>query len=155
LLYSRLRLLLIKIMIIEQAKNQRELIVATLSAEKLPVDDLPETLDNFLVATENGQLIGVGGLEIYGAYGLLRSLAVLPGHRNKGVAGKLIERLESLAALRGLKALYLLTETAPQYFAGKAFQKITRDEVPDEVKQSSEFSHVCPVSAIVMKKNIN
>ena len=141
-------------MMIKQAKDQRELIVAILSAEKLPVDDLPETLDNFLVATENGQLIGVGGLEIYGAYGLLRSLAVSPGHRNKGVAGKLIERLESLAALRGLKALYLLTETAPGYFEGKAFQKITRDEVPDEVKRSSEFSHVCPVSAIVMKKNI-
>jgi amino-acid N-acetyltransferase len=142
-------------MLIEQAGNQRESIAAILSAEKLPVDDLPETLDNFLVATENGLLIGVGGLEIYGAYGLLRSLAILPGYRNRGAAGKIIKRLESLAALRGLKALYLLTETAPEYFAGKAFQKITRDEVPDEVKQSPEFSHVCPASAIVMKKNIN
>jgi amino-acid N-acetyltransferase len=141
-------------MIIEQANNQREDIAAILSAEKLPVDDLPETLDNFLVATETGKLIGVAGLEIYGAYGLLRSLAVLPGYRNKGIAGKLLARLESLAASRGLKELYLLTETAPGYFAAKAFQNITRNEVPEEVKQSSEFSHVCPVSAIVMKKSI-
>jgi amino-acid N-acetyltransferase len=141
-------------MVIEQANNQREDIAAILSAEKLPVNDLPETLDNFLAAAENGLLIGVVGLEIYGAYGLLRSLAILPEYRNKGIAGKLIERLESLALLRGVKELYLLTETAPEYFAGRAFQKITRDEVPGEVKQSSEFSHVCPVSAIVMKKNI-
>ena len=139
-------------MIIEQAKNQRDDIAAILSAQKLPVEDLPEVLDNFLLAKESDQLIGVLGLEIYGAYGLLRSLAVIPEYRNKGIASKLIERLESLAALTGLTELYLLTETAPEYFAAKSFQKITRDEVPDEVKQSSEFSHICPVSAIVMKK---
>ncbi len=141
-------------MLIAQATNQRETIAATLLLAKLPIEDLPETLDNFLVAIENGRLIGVIGLEIYGDYGLLRSLAVLPAHRNKGIAGKLIERLESLAGLKGLKELYLLTETAPEYFASKAFQKISRDEVPDEVKTSSEFSHVCPASAIVMKKSI-
>jgi len=141
-------------MLIEPINNKSADIAAILSAEKLPVDDLPGTLDNFLAATENGLTIGVVGLEIYGVYGLLRSLAVLPGYRGKGIAGKLIEQLESLAARSGLKALYLLTETAPEYFAGKGFQKITRDEVPDEVKQSSEFSHVCPVSAIVMKTKI-
>jgi amino-acid N-acetyltransferase len=141
-------------MIIEQAINRREGIEAILSAEKLPVADLPETLDNFLVATDNEQLIGVVGLEIYGTYGLLRSLAVLPEYRNKGVAGKLIERIEGLAASQSLNELYLLTETAAEYFAGRAFQQVTRDEVPDDVKHSSEFSHVCPVSAIVMKKSI-
>jgi amino-acid N-acetyltransferase len=142
-------------MLIEQVKNQRNSITAILSAEKLPVDDLPEILDNFLIATENEQLIGVAGLEIYGAYGLLRSLAVSPEYRDKGVAGKLIERLESMAGLKGLKELFLLTETASEYFAVRGFQKITRDEVPGGIKQSSEFSHVCPVSATVMKKNIS
>ena len=139
-------------MIIEKAKNKTEAIAAILSAEKLPVDDLPEPLDNFLVAVDGEQLIGVIGLEIYGGYGLLRSLAVLPGHRNRGIAGKLIQQLEDLATSRDLTELYLLTETAPGYFVRKGFRKITRDMVPDDVKKSSEFSHVCPVSAIVMKK---
>jgi amino-acid N-acetyltransferase len=138
-------------MLIEQAKNKREAITTMLIAEKLPVDDLPKTLDNFLVATEDGKLIGVIGLEKYDDYGLLRSLAVLPDYRNKGVAAQLIGHLEKST---GLKELYLLTETASKYFAGKGFQKITRDEVPEGVKMSSEFSHVCPVSAIVMKKSI-
>jgi len=140
---------------IEQAKDRREAIARILSAEKLPVDDLPELLDNFLVAIESEELIGVAGLEIYGAYGLLRSLAVVAAYRNQGLAWKLIERVESLAATMGLKELFLLTGTAPGYFAGKGFQKISRDEVPEELKQSSEFSHVCPVSAIVMKKPLN
>ena len=141
-------------MLIEQATDQRERIAAILSMENLPVADLPLILDNFLIATEGGQAVGVVGLEIYGDYGLLRSLAVLPGFRNKGVAGELIKFIEGLARLKGLKEMYLLTETASDYFAGKAYQKSTRDEVPDEVKGSSEFSHVCPVSATVMKKAI-
>jgi amino-acid N-acetyltransferase len=142
-------------MLIERATDQRGDITAILSAEKLPVDDLPETLDNFFVATEEGQLTGVAGIEIYGDYGLLRSLTVRPDYRRMGIAGKLIESIENLAALKGLKELYLLTETAPAYFAAKGFQKITRDKVPDEIKKSSEFSHVCPLSATVMKKSIS
>ncbi len=142
-------------MLFEQAKNQREDIVAILCAEKLPVDDLPESLDNFLVAMENGKLIGVIGLEVYSAYGLLRSLAVLPEYRNKRVAGKLLKRLESVAKLSGLHTLYLLTETAPNYFKNKGFTQISREQVPTEIQSSSEFSHVCPVSAIVMKKSIS
>jgi amino-acid N-acetyltransferase len=139
-------------MIIEKAKNNRDAIAALLSTEKLPVDDLPETLDNFLVASENDQLIGVIGLEIYGEFGLLRSLAVLPAHRNNGIAGKLILQLETLAKSSGLKELYLFTETSPEYFAGSGFERTTRDEVPGDLKKSSEFSYVCPVSAVVMKK---
>lgn len=141
-------------MLIKQANN-RDAIVAILTAEKLPVADLPGTLDNFFAAIENGQLAGVIGLEIHGAYGLLRSLVVLPGYRNIGLAGRLIEQLEILAASLGLQEVYLLTETAAGYFTGKHFLAITRDEVPDEIKQSSEFSHMCPVSAIVMKKSIS
>jgi amino-acid N-acetyltransferase len=141
-------------MLIEKAKGREE-IAAMLSAEKLPVDDLPEHPDNFFVATDNGRLTGVIGLEIYGDYGLLRSLAVVSEYRNKGIAGKLMEQLESIAKSKGLKELYLLTETAPGYFERKGFQKVTRNGVPEEVKTSSEFSHVCPVSAIVMKKLIS
>jgi amino-acid N-acetyltransferase len=111
-------------------------------------------LDNFVVAIEGAAIIGVAGLEIYGSYGLLRSVAVNADHRGKGVAGKLLERIEVLAASEALKEIYLLTETAPDYFGGKGYGKITRAGVPIEVQQSSEFSHVCPQSAIVMKKTI-
>ncbi|MGZ4009031.1 MAG: arsenic resistance N-acetyltransferase ArsN2 [Mucilaginibacter sp.] len=139
-------------MIISEAINHREGIIALLSAEKLPVDDLPAALDNFLVVHEGDSIIGVVGLEIYGDYGLLRSLSVSPGSRGQGIAGKLVEQIESLGRSKGLKAVYLLTETAPEYFAGKGYVKITRADVPADVQQSSEFSHVCPQSAIVMRK---
>ncbi|TFF37738.1 arsenic resistance N-acetyltransferase ArsN2 [Mucilaginibacter psychrotolerans] len=141
-------------MIIDQAHTYRDKIVELLAAEKLPVADLPETLDNFIVAIQDGSLVGVGGVEVYGNNGLLRSLAVHPEHRGAGIAGKLLAQLDSMSKKNGLLALYLLTETAPTYFEQKSYTRITRVEVPAEVQRSSEFSHVCPVSAIVMKKEL-
>ena len=142
-------------MIIEKAQNYKEQVTALLKAEKLPVADLPEGLDNFLVVIELNAVVGVAGIEVYGSYGLLRSLAVAPAHRNEGIAGKLISSIEAMAKQKELDALYLLTETAAEYFKSKGFTQITRAQVPAEVQTSSEFSHVCPVSAIVLTKNLN
>ena len=141
-------------MIIDQAQTYRDKIVELLAAEKLPVADLPETLYNFIVAIQDGNVVGVGGVEVYGSYGLLRSLAVQSDHRSTGIAGKLLARLDRLSKQKGLTELYLLTETAPVYFERKNYCKITREDVPADVQRSSEFSHVCPVSAIVMKKEL-
>jgi amino-acid N-acetyltransferase len=135
-----------------KAIHHRESIAAILDTEKLPSGDLPSTLENFVVALQNGEVIGVAGLEIYTDYGLLRSLAVKPIFRDKGVAGKLLLQIEDLASSKGLKAIYLMTETAPGYFNNKGYIKVTRTEVPLAIQASSEFSHVCPQSAIVMKK---
>ena len=139
----------------EQADNYRESIIALLTAEKLPTADLPETLDTFLVTKQDGEVTGVVGLEIYGNFALLRSLAVDKAYRNQGLANTLLTEIEALAASKNLKAIYLLTETAPDYFSRKGYDKITRADVPAEVQQSTEFSHVCPQSAIVMRKFIN
>ncbi|MES2267379.1 MAG: arsenic resistance N-acetyltransferase ArsN2 [Bacteroidota bacterium] len=141
-------------MIIDQASPYKEKVIELLAAEKLPVADLPQTLDNFIVAIQDGNVVGVGDVEVYGLYGLLRSLAVRPDHRSTGIAGKLLARLDMIGKQKGLTELYLLTETAPAYFERKNYTKITRDDVPAEVQRSSEFSHVCPVSAIVMKKEL-
>ncbi|MFA6087203.1 arsenic resistance N-acetyltransferase ArsN2 [Mucilaginibacter sp.] len=141
-------------MIIDQAQPYKDKIIELLAAEKLPIADLPETLDNFIVAIQDGTVIGVGGVEVFGNYGLLRSLAVQPEKRGLGIAGKLLARLDAMCKLKGLIELYLLTETAPAYFERKSYLKITREDVPTEVRVSSEFSHVCPVSAIVMKKTL-
>jgi amino-acid N-acetyltransferase len=141
-------------MIITQAKNYREDIISLLSSEKQPAGDLPAILENFLIAVQDDELIGVIGLEIYGNYGLLRSLAVKPAFRYQSIASKLIAQIEALTVSKGLKAVFLLTETAADYFSRKGYEKITRNDVPKEVQQSSEFSHVCPQSAIVMKKEI-
>ena len=54
------------------AENYRDIIINLLKDENLPVDDLPATLSNFLVAIEVQEVIGLVGLEIYGSFALLR-----------------------------------------------------------------------------------
>ena len=138
----------------ETATHYRKSIIALLISEKLPVADLPQTLDNFIVTLQGDKLTGVAGLEISGLYGLLRSLAVEKAFRNQGIANQLLSKIERLAISNQVTEIYLLTETASNYFIKKGFQHITRDEVPAEIQQTSLFSKICPQSAIVMKKQI-
>lgn len=134
--------------------DYRKQIEALLKAEKLPIADLPTSLENFVIATIGDDIIGVAGLEIYGDHALLRSLAVKSQYRDQGIAGQLVQKIENLAQEKGLKDVYLLTETAANYFARKNYQPVPRDNAPAEIKLSSEFSSVCPQSAVLMMKLI-
>ncbi|HYC30413.1 MAG TPA: arsenic resistance N-acetyltransferase ArsN2 [Chitinophagaceae bacterium] len=135
--------------------TQRSDIISLLSAEKLPVEDLPAQLDHFFVATDNNKVVGAIGLEEYNGHGLLRSMVVRSDHRNKNIAAALVMELEAYALSLGISEMYLLTETAASYFERKGYSKIERANVPAALHASSEFSHVCPVSATVMKKQLH
>jgi amino-acid N-acetyltransferase len=121
-----------------------------LRSSNLPADDLNFEKDLLVGYYEGDDLVGTGGLEIYGPYALLRSLSVKLGIRGKSVGSTIAEFLLEEARKRKLKAIYLLTETAHGFFEKKGFRDIQRDEVPAEVKRSSEFTTVCPVSAAAM-----
>ena len=136
-------------------EDQRRSIISLLQSEKLPTEDLPGSLDNFFVALEGDAIVAAIGLEQYGNCGLLRSMVVNKEHRNKNIASGLVKELESEAFASGIDCIYLLTETAPLYFEKKGYKTVTREETPEAIKASSEFKNVCPVSAIVMKKNLN
>jgi len=139
---------------IQRGTDYRPGITELLVASKLPADDLPASLDQFVVVLHEESVIGVAGIEPYQKYGLLRSVAVQPSYQNKGIAAALLKHAESLAAANGIRTLFLLTETAERYFARKGYETVNRDEVPEMLKQSSEFSHVCPKSALVMQKQL-
>ncbi len=125
-----------------------------LTASSLPLDGVREALPAFVVAeaaTASGDdIVGVAGLEVRGADALLRSVAVHPDWRSHGLGRALVTRVISDAEARGLRALYLLTTTAEQYFPSFGFHTVARDAVPDEVRETAEFRSVCPASATVM-----
>jgi amino-acid N-acetyltransferase len=140
--------------IIQANQTHRQLIIELLKTEKLPVEDLPGSLDHFLVAIININLVGVIGLEPYVPYGLLRSMVVREDYRGQNIASLLIQSLEKHATGLNIGSIYLLTETASNYFTKQGYTHVDRTEVPEAIKQSTEFSSVCPVSAIVMKKSL-
>jgi len=138
--------------IIQANQTHRQAIIELLKTEKLPVEDLPGNLDHFFVASMDGDVIGAIGLEQYPPFGLLRSMVVRKDYRNQKVAAALVETQEKHASRLKIDWIYLLTETASTYFTKKGYKPVERLEVPDAIQQSTEFSSVCPVSAIVMKK---
>ncbi|HEY8937410.1 MAG TPA: arsenic resistance N-acetyltransferase ArsN2 [Cyclobacteriaceae bacterium] len=123
---------------------------ALLQSSNLPYADL-NYKDHILVGYyENHELIGTGGLEVYDGYALLRSLAVKMGVRGLSIGSFITKDLIEQARKKKLKGIYLLTETAHGFFQLKGFKDVDRKSVPDVVKSSTEFSHVCPTTAACM-----
>jgi amino-acid N-acetyltransferase len=117
---------------------------------QLPTVGIPNIIEDFLVAESGEDLVGVVGMEYCCNYGLLRSTAVSPEWRSKGIARRLVEQIIARAESRGIHALYLLTTTAESYFPSFGFRPTTRGEVPAEVQATDEFRGACPASATVM-----
>ncbi|KIC90928.1 hypothetical protein HY58_07795 [Flavihumibacter sp. ZG627] len=129
-------------------------VCSLLNSEQLPTSDLRPDLDHFLIAELNDIPVAVLGLDPYGKDGLLRSMIVKREFRRHGIASKLVTELESYARHQGIEMLYLVTNTAEDYFSRKGFNIITRTDVPDTVAVSAEFNGLCPASSTLMRKSI-
>jgi amino-acid N-acetyltransferase len=128
---------------------------ALLTASALPLDGVHDALPCFVVAEEGGEIVGVAGIEacgVTGEHALLRSVAVAPSWRNRGLGRVLVKRAIAEAEARGTRALYLLTTTADKYFPSFGFSVTARDAVPDDVRATAEFQGACPASATVMTR---
>lgn len=126
-----------------------------LQASDLPWRDLRFDRDLLVGYYEGDSLVGTGCLEIYGTEALLRSLSVRLGIRGKSIGTGITQFLLQHARNKNIRSVYLLTETARDFFLKKGFLEINRSNVPESIKSSSEFSNVCPASAIVMKLDLS
>lgn len=102
------------------------------------------------MAGNSNIIVGCIGIEEYSSDGLLRSFAVLKRLRGKGIGEKLLHNLLTYCSQRGINTLHLLTETAEGYFSKKGFALASRDQAPDSIKGTSEFTDLCPASCTYM-----
>jgi amino-acid N-acetyltransferase len=135
------------------SQTDLEPIRTLLAACDLPAEDLtPALLARFLVATDAGAVVGCVGLERVADGALLRSLAVDPAHRGRGIAERLCDDAEELALAAGAGTLYLLTTTAAEYFEARGFEPVPRHSLPPSVQATVQFRELCPATAAAMKK---
>ncbi len=125
-----------------------------LSSFRLPVSDIDDSGIEFWVYKHDGEVVGCVGLQSAGEAGLLRSLAVREEQRGTGVGKSLVHELLGQARKKGIKELYLLTETAASYFLALGFREAEKDSVPEKIRATKEFSALCPDSAVCMQLNI-
>ena len=87
------------------------LVHSLLERSGLPQEGLDTSLETLIVARKAEQVIGCAALEVYGNVSLLRSVAVDPAHRSKGLGQQMVEMQLAQARRRGIQEVYLLTET--------------------------------------------
>lgn len=140
--------------LIKAAETDRKGLTSLLSAVNLPTNDLPASLESFLLVKGGSKIIGCIGLEVYKKTALLRSFATDSTYRNQKIGQKLFEGIIDLAKSLGVEIIFLITTTAEGYFSKRGFQITARENVPGEVKATSQFSDVCPSTALVMSLKI-
>ena len=93
----------------------------------LDTDNVEKNLPEFIVAENDTKTLGCACLDI-GNIVELRSIAVLPTYRNKGVGSKLVEA--SLERATELTDVIYLRTTSPVFFEKKGFARL-----PDKEKK--------------------
>jgi amino-acid N-acetyltransferase len=126
----------------------RELIAAA----GLPLDGLHDAC-HVLVADADGLVVGTVALEQHGSGRdtalLLRSVAVHPSWRDRGIGAALIASALTPVDRAGADVA-LLTETAGDWFPRFGFIPVERTSLPRVLESSEELRGACPASAQAM-----
>ena len=117
-------------------------------------DLTPAHLKHFFGLGSEGEPEGIFGLELFTSVGLLRSLDVVPSRRKAGLSSRLVAYAEGYARSHGIKALYVLTNTAEAFFMHRSYQGCSRNAAPRAIRETKEFSEICPASSVFMVKNL-
>ena len=141
-------------MLREATAGDRAAVEQLLGSHHLPIGGISAELEGFVIAQSGDRVVGVIGLERWGAYGLLRSAAVDGAWQGHGIGRQLVERVLRDAESHDLSAVYLLTTTAERWFPAFGFVVTPRSEVPDAFRSSVEFQGACPASAILMVREL-
>ncbi len=128
--------------------------VMTLLADAgLPTADL--TLAHLALVADNGtDIIAAVGLESFGELALLRSLVVSSSARNGGLGRRLVDALERQSRDNGVRELWLLTIDADPFFARLGYAVRKREDAPEAIRGTQEFSELCPGDAVLMSKRL-
>lgn len=122
----------------EMARVREILSLTNLGAHAADLTD--DRAGDVLVVHDESGVVGCVALEIYDDAGILRSLAVVPERRGRGLGWMLVDHAVARARAAGVRRLYLLTEFASDFFAEKfGFRAIDRATVDALVAASRHF----------------
>jgi amino-acid N-acetyltransferase len=95
--------------------------------------EMSENIRDFTVAYSGPRLLGCGALHFYSpTSGEVRSLAVDPNIKTRGVGRRIVEALEQEALENNLHALFAFTYV-PEFFGKVGFREVERGELPLKV----------------------
>jgi amino-acid N-acetyltransferase len=127
---------------------------ALLEDADLPLDGADAAFEHGVVAVAGDTIAGGAALELSGTDGLLRSVVVSPLMRGTGIGQALVAAAEGMAAGLGIRDLYLLTETAADWFPRLGYEVLPRAAAPAGIAGSWEFRFACVERGVLMLRSL-
>ena len=126
-----------------------------LASAGLPLDGAAPAFDTGVVVRDEDAIVAAAALEIRGGdAALLRSVVVAADRRGSGLGRTVVEAAEVLARDLAIRELYLLTETAVDWFPRLGYRPVDRAAVPEVVRQSIEFTTLCAETGVAMHRSL-
>ncbi|MDB4959971.1 MAG: cytoplasmic peptidoglycan synthetase domain protein [Myxococcales bacterium] len=114
-----------------------------------------EQFSSFYVLRNEQGNVGSVALEVFGDDAVLRALAVHPECRGAGYGWMLADMAVSQARWRGVRRIYLLTESASDFFAAKfGFRIVDRSTLAKLVAASETFSAPAGAGQVAMRLDL-
>ena len=125
-----------------------------LAAAGLPVEGIDACLRDCLCLCHDGDVVAAGAIEPLDDAVLLRSVVVAPAWRRSGLGGRVVDALEARARESGCEQVWLLTDSAADWFAARGYERREREQAPPGVRAHAQFRELCPASAALMCRRL-
>lgn len=113
-----------------------------IESANLPPFFIDQFLDGFVLAERKGEMLGCGGVEIYGDTAVLRSIVVAEAARGLGLGRALAERLAGHARAARVTELYLFTQDAHDFWRHLGFTDVDLDGWAQQPRASWQYQFV-------------
>ncbi|MCX5746304.1 MAG: GNAT family N-acetyltransferase, partial [Proteobacteria bacterium] len=114
-----------------------------------------EQFGSYVVLRNERGVVGSVALEVHGDDAILRALAVDPEARGAGYGWMLADMALSQARWRGVRRIYLLTESASDFFAAKfGFRVVDRSTLSKAVAHSETFTRSATSGQVAMRVDL-
>jgi len=133
---------------------ERDGLAAALTRAGLPTDDIQSDGPMFWRFENEDVPVGFGGLQVFGDQALLRSVVTLPPVRKRGIGSAIVTVLETEARAFNCRVMWAVTASAASFFTQLGYRACERDEAPDAVRGSGEFTRPGTASEICLTKRL-
>jgi len=103
----------------------------------------------YLVAHENGKIVGYAGIALAGDVADIHNIAVIPSHRKRGIASHLLDELEAWALDKGVAALMLEIREG-----NKEAQPLYEKRGYNVISRRDNY-YATGIHALIMRKEVN
>lgn len=91
-----------------------------------------ESLRDFLIVEEGGEVVGCCALHLWGELAEIRSLAVAESHWRKGLGSAMVRRCLEEAREMGVQTIFTLTYQ-PEFFERFGYARVSKDRFPQKI----------------------